>query len=67
MPPKDIVTGEGKKTGDVASTSKNPGGAQVTKGQAGIIIKTSNQKDLTPVKKKNSFKPKKGFTGKDKA
>ena len=58
---------EGKKTGDVALTSKNPGGAQVTKGQAGILIKTTNQKDFTPVKKKNSFKPKKGSNGKDKA
>ena len=30
-------------------------------------MKTSNQKEFTPVKKKNSFKPKKGLIGKAKA
>ena len=30
-------------------------------------MKSSNQNEFTPVKKENSFKPKKGFNGKDKA
>ena len=33
----------------------------------GPYTKEINQKEFTPVKKENSFKPKKGFNGKDKA